>query len=256
LEVGHDFLSIVEMTCDNQNSSSFLSSTNSTSKNAPSRSSSSKSKENSGPNSILIERRITIEESKKWKKMIYGTQGMKSFITGTAIPEESDHRQLVLSRARFILSNSHLVPKYHLLKYNCECLAIWCKLGIWTTVQVISHLIKAGSTFAITGSLAQRIGGIIIIFTGVSSVANPALWLLIIYYVGMAGWNESKSTLNECVKAWNEIEKELNDNFWKYFWSPLDEPLIQLVCSFLYPDEQFSVEQKEVVQELPSPEPL
>jgi len=39
-----------------------------------------------------------------------------------------------------------IVPDYHVLKSNCECVAVWCKTGVWTTLQGSSalHLTAAG----------------------------------------------------------------------------------------------------------------
>jgi len=41
----------------------------------------------------------------------------------------------VVAAAHFLLNNSYLLPPYHLTFCNCECVARWCKRGVFTSGQ-------------------------------------------------------------------------------------------------------------------------
>ena len=46
---------------------------------------------------------------------------------------ETDPGTLVVERVNFLLENQNLIPPWHALKSNSECLAVWCKTGRWST---------------------------------------------------------------------------------------------------------------------------
>ena len=53
---------------------------------------------------------------------------------------ETDPGTLVVERVNFLLENQSLIPPWHALKSNSECLAVWCKTGRWSTYQVSGYL--------------------------------------------------------------------------------------------------------------------
>jgi hypothetical protein len=85
----------------------------------------------------------------RWKTLYYRS----GVITTVAA---SDSPEVVLSRVNFLLVQaereandtfrSSVLPKYHLIFANCECVATWCKTGKWSTLQGASFL--AGATLS------------------------------------------------------------------------------------------------------------
>jgi len=199
---------------------------------------------------------IAKDETKKWKRVIYGAtlpQRVKSIFPGTATSAKSDHCHLVVSRAHFIIVNGHLVPPYHVFKSNCECMAVWCKVGIWATVQASAALHIAGATGATAsiglGSLAAAqtvtvpsvgvwgwLGGT----TQISLLAAQPWLIPVIIAGGTVSMSIPFWKLMKYKNDWMHIGNSLDTEFWEHFWSTLDEELFQLVCSFLYPNENLT----------------
>ena len=46
-----------------------------------------------------------------------------------------DRAAVVRKRVEFLLRNPRILPSYSLVECNCECVAVWCKTGRWTTMQ-------------------------------------------------------------------------------------------------------------------------
>jgi hypothetical protein len=42
-----------------------------------------------------------------------------------------DCAAVVLRWVGFLLRNPHIIPMYLLVECNCECVAVWCKIGRW-----------------------------------------------------------------------------------------------------------------------------
>lgn len=59
---------------------------------------------------------------------------------GTCTAVSSDPIGKVLARVDFIVRNPHILPDYHVVNANCECVAVWCKTGRWMTLQASSML--------------------------------------------------------------------------------------------------------------------
>jgi hypothetical protein len=80
--------------------------------------------------------------TKSWYKVQYEAPFWKRQIcrAGTCTSAKSDPIGLVLARVHFILNHPHLIPAYHVLYANCECVAVWCKTGHWSTLQARSVL--------------------------------------------------------------------------------------------------------------------
>jgi hypothetical protein len=143
--------------------------------------------------------------SSKWKKVLY--KG-----------ELADDCIVVLERLNFLMRNPDLIPLYQLFDCNCECVAVWCKTGKFTTHQVAIFL-NAGVGAAI--GLA---------FTPVS-VSVPA--------AGLWGWFGFTTTRTACILGlapeiclaigaitsafwismhlkWRKTEEKLNSEFIRY----------------------------------------
>jgi hypothetical protein len=97
----------------------------------------------------------------------------------------SDPPLLVLARTRFILEHGEsILPPYHILNSNSECIAVWCKTGRWSTFQasVFLHSSAIGcgkSAIGLTIVAAATQPWLIPAFAtvGVAAVGTP--WLLL-----------------------------------------------------------------------------
>jgi hypothetical protein len=113
-------------------------------------------------------RRLTLEQEgivrtytddDKWHKVHYEASWWKRQVyrSGTATKARSDPVGLVLARVNFIIRHPELLPAYHVVHANCECVAFFCKTGSWSTLQASSFLeltaagqVKSSATLAAT----------------------------------------------------------------------------------------------------------
>ncbi|KAL3826496.1 hypothetical protein ACHAXA_004333 [Cyclostephanos tholiformis] len=135
----------------------------------------------------------------------------------------SDPPVLVLARTRFILEHGESVlPPYHILNSNSECIAVWCKTGRWSTFQasVFLHSSAIGygkSAIGLTIGAAATQPWLIPAFATVGFAAVGTPWLLL--KVANDKWNEATNDLTEkfwmqaepevfveCIKKWGNIE--------------------------------------------------
>ena len=82
-------------------------------------------------------------ETQTWYKVHYEAPFWKRQVfsrSGTCTSVKSDPVGLVLARVHFILDHPEVLPDYHVLYANCECVAMWCKTGQWSTLQAGSFL--------------------------------------------------------------------------------------------------------------------
>jgi hypothetical protein len=135
----------------------------------------------------------------------------------------SDPPLLVLARTRFILEHGEsILPPYHILNSNSECIAVWCKTGRWSTFQasVFLHSSAIGygkSCIGLTIGAAATQPWLIPAFAtvGVAAVGTP--WLLL--KVANDKWNEATNNLTEqfwmqaepavfveCIRKWSNLE--------------------------------------------------
>ncbi|KAL7540860.1 hypothetical protein ACHAXR_010442 [Thalassiosira sp. AJA248-18] len=120
----------------------------------------------------------------------------------------SDPPVLVLARTRFILERGeNILPPYHIINSNSECIAVWCKTGRWSTLQasVFLHSTAIGhakSATALTLGVAATQPWLIPAFATVGLAAVGTPWL----YLKIANdkWNEATRSLTE--KFWMQAE--------------------------------------------------
>lgn len=134
------------------------------------------SSSSSSPSSILpnkqggfrVYRTATSSKQKrnKWHKVRYQDHWFHTHLwkrSGTCTPASSDPQEVVLQRVQFLMSHSSMkdagadnnqsstldrnepdrtsiLPPYHSIFSNCECVAVWCKTGTWSTLQAASFL--------------------------------------------------------------------------------------------------------------------
>jgi hypothetical protein len=96
-------------------------------------------------------------DTNKWYRVHYQAPWWKRQVyrSGTATKAKSDPLGMVLARVNFIIHHPHLLPDYHVLHANCECVAFWCKTGRWSTLQASRFLelttagqVKSSATLA------------------------------------------------------------------------------------------------------------
>ena len=77
-------------------------------------------------------------EPSKWHKVKYGASPLECWTwrPGTCCGATPDANDLVLTRVQFLYTCRHLIPDYHVLASNCEAVAMWCKTGLYTSLQV------------------------------------------------------------------------------------------------------------------------
>lgn len=106
----------------------------------------------------------TYADTDPWYKVEYNAEWWKRSIyrAGTCTSVSSDAVGLVLARVNYILRNPDVLPDYHVVNANCECVAVWCKTGRWSTLQASSLLelaaagqAKSTATLAATAASTQ-----------------------------------------------------------------------------------------------------
>ena len=140
---------------------------------------------------------------------------------------ETDPGTLVVQRVNFLLENQNLIPPWHALKSNSECLAVWCKTGRWSTYQVSGYLntifmgqaktaatvAAAASSATVTVPAAGYMGWLG--FTTQVSLLALHPWLIpAIAGYGIASIGVPMYILKRCGKQWAKTTIDLNDEFW------------------------------------------
>lgn len=107
----------------------------------------------------------TYTDTDKWQRVDYESSWLKRQVyrSGTCTKAKSDPVGLVLARVHFIIQNPHLLPDYHVVHANCECVAFWCKTGRWSTLQASTFLeltaagqVKSSATLAAAAAGATQ----------------------------------------------------------------------------------------------------
>jgi len=123
----------------------------------------------------------------------------------------SDPPILVLARTRFILEHGESVlPPYHIVNSNSECIAVWCKTGRWSTLQasVFLHSTAIGnakSATALTLGVAATNPWLIPAFATVGLAAVGTPWLML--KMANDKWTVATTSLTE--KFWAQAEPEV-----------------------------------------------
>lgn len=106
----------------------------------------------------------TYTDTDQWHKVEYQAPWWKRSVyrSGTCTSVASDAVGLVLARVNYIVRHPDVLPDYHVVNANCECVAVWCKTGTWSTLQASSFLeltaagqVKSSATLAATAASAQ-----------------------------------------------------------------------------------------------------
>mmetsp|Transcript_10559 Transcript_10559/g.21968 ORF Transcript_10559/g.21968 Transcript_10559/m.21968 type:complete len:701 (-) Transcript_10559:85-2187(-) len=124
---------------------------------------------------------------------------------------KSDPQALVLARTRFLLEQGEdVLPPYHIINSNSECIAVWCKTGRWSTLQaaVFLHSTAIGnakSSTALTLTVAAVQPWLIPVMAGAGIAAVGTPWLFL--KLANDKWNEATMSLTD--KFWMQAEPEV-----------------------------------------------
>ena len=124
---------------------------------------------------------------------------------------KSDPPLLVLARTRFLLEQGEdVLPPYHIINSNSECIAVWCKTGRWSTLQATVYLHStaignAKSTTALTLTVAATNPWLIPAMAGVGIAAVGTPWLFL--KLANDKWSEATKSLTE--QFWAQAEPEV-----------------------------------------------
>ncbi|KAI2500461.1 hypothetical protein MHU86_14006 [Fragilaria crotonensis] len=182
------------------------------------------------------------EDSNEWRKVEYSASWWKRNLwrSGTCTAVESDPPGLVLSRVAFLLAHPDKLPKYHFLKANCECVAVWCKTGTWATLQASTFLhvtaagqAKSATTLALYAASQQvtvpasGFWGYLGYTTKVSLLSTQPYILPVIAGYGIITIGGPFWMLHRCKKFWHETSQRLRNDFWE---NAIDQPEVFVEC--------------------------
>ena len=103
--------------------------------------------------------RIYTSPASQWQKVKYEANFWQRhfYRAGTATSAQANPVGLVRSRVQFLCDCSsaandddnddkaNVLPPYHAIHANGECVAVWCRTGTWATLQVTSWLVAAAA---------------------------------------------------------------------------------------------------------------
>ena len=151
----------------------------------------------------------------EWEQVQYSeTEWHKrlSSRAGTCSPDNADPVPVVMSRIRFLQVHSGVMItslQYDTHKRNGECIAIWCKTGVYKSLAGSAKMGEPGmhvGTFSVVGGIAAQLA--------VSVVVPVVLPFMAAMDVGHA--ITSAKDLSNAKQEWNERTVEWNGKFEEY----------------------------------------
>jgi hypothetical protein len=171
-------------------------------------------------------------EAAFWKRQVYRA--------GTCTSVKSDAIGLVLARVNFIIHHPDVLPDYHVVHANCECVAFWCKTGNWSTLQASNflELTAAGQVKSTTTLAAMAANSQVTVPTaglwGWFGYTSQVSWLSLHPMVmpALAGYAVVTVGVPAVVyvqarKQWKETSQRLCDAFWE---SAMEQPEVFAEC--------------------------
>jgi hypothetical protein len=165
-------------------------------------------------------------EDSKWQKVEYESSRENKSDTNTA--SRSDPAEMVLRRVEFLLENEYLIPPYHVLRSNCECVAVWCKTGRWASLQgsTIMFLMAAGQVKSAVGvgayvavqTVTVPMAGFWGLFGYTSKVSLAAMYPFLIPLIAAYGTTVVGAQMVlyfRCKHFWELTSTKLNTEFWQ-----------------------------------------
>jgi hypothetical protein len=191
--------------------------------------------------------------TEQWHKVVYQASWFQRHVrrSGTCTAVASDPPGLMRARVQFLQDRgATILPPYHAVSANCECVAVWCKTGTWATLQAINFLAltAAGQTksavMVASAAAAQQVTvpaaglwGWLGYTTHVSLVSTQPYLLPAIAAYGVVTAGAPALWLLQAKRQGKQVTTELNTAFWKQAmdypdpfveclirWSALHEP--------------------------------
>ena len=165
-----------------------------------------------------------------WHKVQYRVGFWKRHLSwsGTCTQTPSDPPGMVRARVQFLVDHPHLIPPYDAIQSNCECVALWCKTGTWSTLQAASWLstaaagqMKSAATMAGAATATQvtvpatGVWGWLGYTTQVSLASTQPLLLPAIAAFGVITVGLPAVSLALARRHWNKMTTTLNTAFWE-----------------------------------------
>jgi hypothetical protein len=188
----------------------------------------------------------TYTDTDRWHKVEYGASWLNRQIyrSGTVTKAQAGPVGLILARVHFILEHPELLPDYHVIHANCECVAFWCRTGVWSSLQGSTFLelttagqVKSSVTLATAAATAQATVTVpsaglwgwfgyttttTVSWLSLHPMAIPGIACYAALTIGVpAVYYASAHT------AWKKTSARLNDAFWE---KALDRPEVFAEC--------------------------
>ena len=139
----------------------------------------------------------------------------------------ADPTKVVLARTNWLVQHGEsILPKYHVLSSNSECMAVFCKTGIWKTLQA--------DVFLHTTAICNAKSGIVLTL---GAAASTPLLAPVVGLAGLVAMGAPWAYLGKQKDAIRESQQQMTDAFWAQAepdvfvacieeWAILKEPLL------------------------------
>ena len=200
--------------------------------NSSSNSQQQNEKEDASVKIVTTNLRIYKADPTQWNKVEYGVTGFwKQHFSrgGTVTKAQCDPPGVVVARVEFLMNIpvDKLPFQYDWIQSNCECIAVWCKCGIFTTLQGAQflHGIVAGqmkSTVTVASAVATTqvtvpaagVWGWLGYTTQVSLLSTQPWIVPALIVGGVLSIGAPAMKLAFARKHWKNMTETLNNEFW------------------------------------------
>jgi len=167
-------------------------------------------------------------QNQKVHKVTYGSSRLRRLLgrSGTVTLIKADDNEVVLARARYIMSNPDILPEYNAMAANAEAASVWCRTGRFCTLQgasilEITAIGQAGSA-AVAGGIVSQLW-VLVPAPGIwgaygwfwyvpATVAYPFLVPILVGF-GLASLVPLQ-VLRRYRQRWKTISDGMNTGFW------------------------------------------
>jgi len=174
------------------------------------------------------------DASKVWHRVKYEATLLEKVTrrAGTVSRGSSDTPAMVLARTNFLQQNHHLLSSYNLNQSNCEHVAVWCKTGHYSSLQLLAgmgHSLVVSATPVVAVSTATTTvsaGGLWgwLGYTTTVSLAATMPWLIPVAMLPTAvaagksvfdttRWKQKTAMLNETFEDWKSTIGDMDYNY-------------------------------------------
>lgn len=192
-------------------------------------------------------RLISREEMGRWRKVAYGADLLRSYLTGAAAARAvEDHPRLVSARAGFLLANADRALSYG-AGDDYERASVWCKTGEWTDLRtanaapvaaaacsIVAMQIMTGASAAAETLSCASVSLSPLIATTITTTPCAAFVAATVIGGGLVAGSIPLLSSAVSRKDRKRTENLLNTAFWESFWKCATKEIFAHVCSFLF----------------------